>query len=163
MGRVLMSIVLDEAGRHDTFGGCSNQRTNAARYGAGANHSRFPNIRDRFLLALAKDGLGRKDVMANINLFKGVRVEDDGGMTFLGEPLGAGKSVELRAEMDVLVVLANGPHVLDGRSGYNATPVRVRAWNDDVTRPDDLIRNSTPESLRAFQNTEDYILGRSIP
>lgn len=154
MGRVLMSIVEDDCGSHDTFCGCSNQRHNAARYGDGANHGSHPNARDRFLLALAKHGLGRRDVMPNVNLFKGVRIEEDGSTTFVpGSRPGA--VVELRAEMNVLVVAANTPHVLDDRPGYHATPVRLLAWRGAVTPEGDPIRNSTPEALRAFQNTED--------
>lgn len=157
MGRVLMSIAGDTSERHDTFAGCSSERTNRAKYGDGANHGPTPNARDRFLLALAKHGLGRKDVMPNVNLFKGVRIEEDGGMTLLGDPTRAGAHVELRAEMDVLVVLANTPHVLDDRAGYHATPVRLLASRGERTPEDDPIRSSTPERTRAFQNTEDWL------
>jgi uncharacterized protein YcgI (DUF1989 family) len=68
-----------------------------------------------------------------------------------------GRSVELRAEMDVLVVLANTPHVLDDRPEYGATPVRVLAWSGGIAGVDDSIRNSSPEAMRAFQNPEDYL------
>lgn len=159
MGRVLMSIVRDTSGRHDTFAGCSNERLNVAKYGEGANHSRCPNARDRFLLALAKHGLGRKDVMPNVNLFKGVRVAVDGSMTVETEGARPGDHVELRAEMEVLVVLVNTPHVLDDRPRYTATPVRLIAWRGPATGADDTIRRSTPEALRAFENTEDYLAG----
>jgi uncharacterized protein len=156
MGRVLMSITEDTCGNHDTFGGCSNERTHTARYGAGANHSPYPNARDRFLLALSKHGLGRKDVMPNVNLFKRVRIEEDGAMNFVEGSSSPGAYVELRAEMNVLVVLANAPHVLDERPTYNATPVRALAWRGPVTPPDDPIRVATPEGQRAFENTEDF-------
>jgi uncharacterized protein len=157
MGRVLMSMVEDTSGRHDTFGGCSNQRTNTARYGQGANHSPFPNGRDRLLLALAKHGLGRRDLMPNINLFRAVRIAEDGSMIFDPDPSGPGAYLELRAEMDVLVVLANTPHVLDERPEYSVTPVRLLAWRGAPTPAGDPIREATPEGLRAFQNTEDYL------
>jgi uncharacterized protein YcgI (DUF1989 family) len=58
--------------------------------------------------------------------------------------------------MDVLVVLANCPHVLDPRPGYTVTPVRATAWRGAPAAPDDPIRNATPEGLRAFLNVEDY-------
>lgn len=156
MGRVLMSIVADTCGNHDAFCGCSNERTNARKYGDGASHGPFPNARDRFMIALLKHGLTRRDVMPNLNLFKGVRIGEDGG-TRLVEPSSApGQFVELRAEMNVLVVLANTPHVLDDRPEYIATPVRALAWRGPVTPADDPIRNAMPEGLRAFQNVEDY-------
>jgi urea carboxylase-associated protein 2 len=159
MGRVLMSFVEDTCGRHDTFCGGSSEKSNARKYGAGANHDPFPNARDRFAIALAKFGLGRKDVAANINLFKGVRVEADGGLTFLSDSSRPGDAVVLRAEMNVLVGIANTPHVLDPRPAYTCTPVRVTACRGAPAAPDDPVRMATPEALRAFQNTEDYFLG----
>jgi uncharacterized protein len=156
MGRVLMSIRQDEMGQHDAFCGCSSERSNRARYGDGANHGPYPNARDRFLLALAKHGLGRKDVMPNVNLFKGVRIDDEGALSLVAESSRPGAHVELRAEMNVLVVMANTPHVLDDRRGYNATPVRILAWRGEPTPEDDPVRNATPEGLRAFLNSEDW-------
>jgi urea carboxylase-associated protein 2 len=156
MGRVLFSVLEDEAGTHDCFCGASNEASNARRYGDGANHGAHPNARDRFLIAAGKHGLTRKDVHPCINLFKGVHVEADGGLVFEGGPFPAGRSLTLRAEMDVLVVLANCPHVLDPRPGYTVTPVRATAWRGAPAAPDDPIRNATPEGLRAFLNVEDY-------
>ena len=156
MGRVLMSIRADDSGGHDAFCGCSSERSNRAKYGDGANHGPYPNARDRFLLALSKHGLGTKDVMPNVNLFKHVRIDEDGGMALATGGSRAGEQVELRAEMNVLVVLANTPHVLDDRPEYNATPVRILAWRGPVTDEDDAIRNATPEGLRAFLNAEDW-------
>lgn len=156
MGRVLMSIVEDTCQKHDTFCGASNEKTNAAKYGSGANSGPTPNARDRFLLALAKHGLGRKDVMPNINLFKNVRIEADGSTTFVQDSSKGGDFVELRAEMNVLVVIANTPHVLDPRSKYACTPLRLTAWRGNVTGKEDPIRNAAPENVRAFENAEDY-------
>jgi urea carboxylase-associated protein 2 len=156
MGRVLMSIVEDTCGNHDALCGCSNERVNARRYGTGANHGPCPNARDRFLIALAKHGLGRKDVTTNVNLFKGVRVDADGGTALVQSSSRPGAHVELRAEMNVLVVIANTPHVLDDRSAYTATPVRATAWRGPLTAEDDWVRTATPEGLRAFQNVEEW-------
>ena len=58
--------------------------------------------------------------------------------------------------MNIIVVLANCPHVLDSRHSYSVTPVRVSAWRGPVTASEDAIRNSTPESVRAFLNVEEY-------
>jgi len=155
MGRVLMSVVADTSGRHDLLCGASNEKSNARKYGAGANHSPFPNARDRFLLALAKHGLGRKDIPPSMSFFKRVKVEDDGSLKFEQEAI-AGGYIELRAEMNVLVVLANIPHVLDPRPRYTCGAVRVTAWRGQIASPDDPIRNSSPEALRAFENVDDY-------
>jgi urea carboxylase-associated protein 2 len=158
MGRVLLSITQDTSGHHDTLCGCSNETSNTRKYGGGATYSPHPNARDRFLLALAKYGLAKRDIPANVNLFKSVRVEDDGTLTFAEKRPQPGEYVELRAEMNVLLVLANTPHVLDPRPAYTATDVRITAWRGPVTPDSDKIRTASPESLRAFQNVEDYFL-----
>lgn len=156
MGRVLMSIEADDAETHDCFSGTSNAATNAAKYGEGRNSGAYPNGRDRFLLGAAKHGLGRRDVHPCVNMFKGARIELDGTITPDVGPFTPGRSVVLRAEMDVIVVIANCPHVLDPRPEYAVTPLRATAWRGPVTAEADPIRNATPEGLRAFLNVEDY-------
>ncbi|MCJ2179688.1 urea amidolyase associated protein UAAP1 [Novosphingobium album (ex Hu et al. 2023)] len=156
MGRVLLSILEDGAGTHDTFCGTSNAATNTAKYGEGRNSGAYPNGRDRFLLGAAKHGLGRRDVHPCVNLFKGTRIEEDGTITPQVGPYEPGRSVVLRAEMDVIVVIANCPHVLDPREDWTVTPLRASAWRGPVTPEDDAVRTATPEGLRAFLNVEDY-------
>lgn len=156
MGRVLASILEDDAGTHDTFCGTSNAATNQAKYGEGRNSGAYPNGRDRLLLGAAKHGLQRRDVHPCVNLFKGVRIEADGAITPQVGPYDAGRTMILRAEMDLIVVLANCPHVLDPREEWTVTPLRVSAWRGAITPADDPIRNETPEGLRAFLNVEDY-------
>lgn len=155
MGRVMMSIVEDDAGAHDAFCGASNEASNARQYTDGKNYGPHPNARDRFMLAVAKYGLGRKDVHPCINWFKGVRIGQNGGTSAQIGPFAPGRSLLLRAEMDLIVVLANCPHVLDERPEYTVTPLRVTAWKGEVTPEGDPIRNASPEGLRAFLNTED--------
>lgn len=156
MGRVMLSIVSDTAATHDAFCGASNPASNAKKYGDGDNFGPHPSARDRFLLSVAKFGLGRKDVHPCVNWFKGVRIEADGATTPITGPFPAGREVILRAEMEVIVVLANTPHVLDPRTDYTVTPVRITAWSGKVTPDSDPIRTATPEGLRAFLNTEDF-------
>jgi urea carboxylase-associated protein 2 len=156
MGRVMFSLIEDATEGHDAFCGASNAAANARRYGDGFNHGAHPNARDRFVIALAKYGLGRKDIHPCLNWFKPVSVGDDGATRLTIGPFSPGRHMTLRAEMDVIVVLANCPHVLDPRPGYVVTPTRVTAWRGPPTPPDDPIRNATPEGLRAFLNVEDY-------
>jgi urea carboxylase-associated protein 2 len=156
MGRVMASLVEDTAGTHDTFCGASNAASNARKYGHGANWGPHPNARDRFLLGVAKHGLGRKDVHPCVNLFKGARIVGDGTIEPQIGPFAPGRQVTLRAEMELLVVIANCPHALDPRPGWHVTPLRATAWRGPVTPVDDPIRNLTPEGQRAFLNTEDH-------
>ena len=154
MGKVLMSVLDDTAGTHDAFCGASNAAGNVIKYGAGDNWGPHPSARDRFLLATAKFGLGRKDIHPCINWFKGVTILSDGTTRFVSAR-NPGQSVTFRAEMDVIVMLANCPHVLDPRPEYTVTPVRALAWRGPVTPTDDPIRNATPEGLRAYLNVEE--------
>lgn len=157
MGRVLMSIVADEAGTHDAFCGPSTERSNAHRFGCGGNWSDRPNARQRLLLGAAKFGLSARDLHPCINWFKAVQIAPDGTTMLQAGPFAPHRSLTLRAEMSVIVVLANCPHVLDPRPHYSATPVRVSAWRGAATPPDDPIRTASPEALRAYLNVEEYL------
>jgi uncharacterized protein len=156
MGRVLASLIADDAETHDAFCGASNEASNARKYGIGANWSPQPNARDRLLLGAAKFGLGRKDVHPCVNWFKDVHIARDGATELRYGPFAPGRGLTMRAEMNLIVVLANCPHVLDPRPSYTVTPVRVSAWRGPVTPEADPIRNATPEGLRAFLNVEEY-------
>ncbi|WP_137681567.1 urea amidolyase associated protein UAAP1 [Aurantiacibacter suaedae] len=156
MGRVLMSITDDSAGTHDAFCGTSNAATNEAKYGEGRNSGAYPNGRDRLLLGSSKHGLLRRDVHPCVNFFKSTAIEPDGTITPQIGPFEGGRQVVLRAEMDVIVVIANCPHVLDPRDAWSVSPLRLTAWRGATTPLDDPIRLATPEGLRAFENVEDY-------
>jgi len=160
MGRVLMSFEGDTSAGHDTFNAMSNRAWNDAKYGDGSIHGDTPNARDRFAVALAKAGLGRRDIGPSVNLFKSVFVEPDGSFTWRGDTSRPGGSVVLRADMDVLVALTVTPHVRDPRPDYTVTPVDITARVGQPAPPDDPIRNSTPEALRAFENTDDWYVSR---
>ena len=155
MGRVLMSILEDDAGTHDCFCGTSNEELSTAKYSKGEPRY-FLNGRDRLLQGVGKHGLSRKDVHPCVNLFKGARIEDDGAITPEIGPFEPGRSVILRVEMDLMLVVANCPHVMDPRDEWISTPLRVTAWRGPITPEDDSIRNATPEGLRAYLNVEDY-------
>jgi len=157
MGRVLASVVVDTGGGHDALCGASNRAGNAARYGSGAAYGHHPNARDRFAVVLAKHGLDRRDIVPNLNLFKAVRVEPDGALVFDGHCSHPGAVVELRAELPLLVVVANTPHVLDPRPEYRVGPLRVTAWTGDATTRADPLWSSTPERERAFLQTEELL------
>lgn len=156
MGRVLASILADEAGTHDTFCGVSNAAGNARKYGEGRNSGAYPNGRDRLILGAAKHGLTRRDVHPCVTLFKGTKIETDGTITPIVGPFDGGREVLMRAEMDVIVVIANCPHVLDPRPEWTSTPLRITAWRGPIIPEQDTLRNATPEGQRAFLNTEDY-------
>ena len=95
-----------------------------------------------------------RDVPTGINLFKSAIVGSDGRLTLDGAP-SPGSAIELRAEMDVVVMLANVPHPLDERTSYTSSTVRVTAWRGPITAPDDPQWSSSPERTRAYENTAE--------
>lgn len=149
MGRVLMSITDDTFGDHDTLSGCSNAASNAAKYGEGD----WKNSRDNFMRALAKNNLGKKDIMPNVNWFSRVAIDPNGKMTHVASEK-PGSYVDLRAEMNVLVVLSNCPHVLHSSSTYDPKPIQVTVWKSPAPAADDLCRTANPEVVRGFINTD---------
>ncbi len=123
--RPLFTLTADTCGKHDTIGGCCSAELNAFRYGAGP----APNCRDNFLAELAKHGLGKKDMAANINFFMYVPVGPDGGMDMGPSLSKPGDYVDLRAETDVLAVISNCPQINNPVNDFNPTPVRAIVWD----------------------------------
>jgi hypothetical protein len=121
MGRRLFTIVADTCGRHDTIGGCCSAESNRLRYGVEGT----PNCRDSFLRALAPFGLGKKDIVANVNFFMNVPVAPDGTTAITDGWSRPGDHVDLRAEMDVLVAVSNCPQIYNPCNGGRPTPIQV--------------------------------------
>jgi len=136
-GRVLATIVEDDSGRHDAI--C----------GGG------PDARAGFINLAAKHGLQPRDLPPTISLFQGVRVQEDGSLTYLGSA-GAGCSVTLRCEMPVVVMIADVGHPVAPPDAPEVTPLEVLAWRGEPTMPGDPLWDATPELRRALENTLDY-------
>ena len=128
LGNPLLTIVADTCGRHDTLGGACAQESNSVRYALGKRY--MHSCRDNFLCACLHDGrLAKRDIGANINFFMNVPVTPEGGLTFEDGVSGPGKYVELRAEMDVIVLISNCPQLNNPCNGWNPTPAEVLVWN----------------------------------
>jgi hypothetical protein len=160
-GRVLATIVADDSGRHDALCGTTTAAGNQARYGDSAPQGPSPSGRELFTLAAAKHGLGPRDLPPSVSFFQGVRVGPDGGLTFAGSA-GPGKSVELLAELPLVLLIANTAHPVDPRAEYTSGPLRVHAWRSRPTGPGDPRWQATPEALRYYLNTADYAAARGI-
>jgi len=163
-GRVLATILADTSGRHDAFCGTSTAAWNALRYGTALPEGPAPAGRDLFVKAAAKHGLGPADVPPSVSFFQGVRVASDGSFDWIGSS-GAGTSVELVAELPLIVLIANVPHPRDPRPEYVVGPLRVHAWRTPETRPTtpaDERFDASPEVRRAYLNTLDYAEARGL-
>lgn len=130
-GNTLLTIVADTCGRHDTLGGACAMESNMVRY---AIEKRFMHAcRQSFVRAALEwdRGLDKRDIANNINFFMNVPVTPEGGLKFDDGVSGAGKYVELRAEMDVLALISNCPQLNNPCNAYNPTPVRVLIWESE--------------------------------
>jgi urea carboxylase-associated protein 1 len=124
-GNALFTVIDDTCGSHDTIAGCCSEANNFLRYGVRDTPSCYAN----FLEILGRFGLGRNEIVSNVNFFMYVPVERDGKMAIVDGLSKPGSYVELRAERDVLAVLSNCPQMHNPCNAYNPTPIRcvVRA------------------------------------
>jgi urea carboxylase-associated protein 1 len=122
-GRPLMTIVADECGRHDTIGGACSKESNTLRYGHHTKHQHA--CVENFLHEGARWGLGKRDLVSNINWFMNVPVEEDGTLGIVDGLSAPGLAVSLRAEVETLVLVSNCPQVNNPCNGFDPTPVRM--------------------------------------
>ena len=130
-GNKMLTIVADSCGRHDTLGGACSAESNMVRYDL-AKHP-MHSCRDSFMHALntceCASHMSKRDITANINFFMNVPVTEDGKLSFADGISGAGKYVEMRAEMDVIVLISNCPQLNNPCNAYNPTPVQLLIWD----------------------------------
>jgi len=132
-GRPMLTIVADTCGRHDTLGGACSSESNTVRY--ALDKRPMHSCRDSFMHALNTcgcahhHGMSKRDIGANINFFMNVPVTQDGQLSFADGISAAGKYVEMRAEMDVVVLISNCPQLNNPCNAYNPTPIRLLVWD----------------------------------
>lgn len=162
MGRILCSITEDTVGWHDPIAGTSNAALIEKKYGKStyqqARNKWHQNARDGLLIELGKYGLGPRDLHATVNLFSKVTVDADGKLYYSANNSQPGSYVELRAEMNVLVLLSACPHPLDTGTAYAPKPVELSISRVPAPRPDDPCRMLCRENVRGFLMTEFYFL-----
>lgn len=128
-GDVLLTIVADTCGRHDTLGGACSRESNTMRYAHEKEHMHA--CRDSFLCGVQGwgNGLGKRDITCNINFFMNVPVTPDGKLTFADGISAPGRYVELKAERDVIALISNCPQLNNPCNAFNPTPVQVYIWD----------------------------------
>lgn len=134
VGNTLAEIIADTVGRHDTLGGACATESNTVRY--ALDKRTMHACRDSYLLALAEHeqlGLSKRDLAHNINFFMNVPVTADGGLNFADGLSGPGKYVELRAAMDIILLISNCPQLNNPCNAYNPTPLEILIWDPDVS------------------------------
>ena len=119
----MMTVMATAVAYHDTIGGACSCESNSLRYG---HHTKAQHACvDNFLTANAREGRGKRDMVSNVNFFMNVPVESDGALGIVDGISAPGLYVDLRAEMDVSVVVSNCPQINNPCNGFNPTAVRM--------------------------------------
>lgn len=158
MGHALLSITADTCGWHDPLGGHGNAALTRAKYGERnyqqARNDWYRNAHDNFLVEAGKHGLGARDLVANVNFFSRLDADDEGRLRFHAGNSHPGATIDLRAEMNVLVVLTTCPHPLDPSTVYAPKPITLTVLKTPPPAADDYCRNFRAENQRSFILTE---------
>jgi urea carboxylase-associated protein 2 len=158
MGRAMMSITGDTLGWHDPLGGHDTAAHVERKWGARsyqtARNDRYQNSRDHFLIELAKYGLNARDLVPNVNFFSKLTTSSMGQLSFVPNHARPGDFIDLRAEMDLLVILTTCHHPMDTSPAYDPKPVQLQLYTTPPPPPDDYCRTYRPENERAFYNSE---------
>lgn len=128
-GRVMLRMTADSCGRHDTSAGACSCESNTVRFGHGTKY--LHACRDNFVAEVARYGMGKRDVPSNINFFMNVPISPSGAVTIVDGISAPGDYVELKAEMDVLMVISNCPQINNPCNGFDPTPIRVLVWDGE--------------------------------
>jgi urea carboxylase-associated protein 1 len=127
-GNPMATVTATSVAYHDTIGGACSCESNTLRYG---HHTKSQHACvENFLQANARDGRGKRDMVSNINWFMNVPVEADGALGIVDGISAPGKYLDLRAEMDALVVISNCPQINNPCNGFDPTPVQLQVWSD---------------------------------
>ena len=103
------------------------------RYSATGTLDKYPmhSCRNNFMYALAKHpvakkhGLNVRHIGPNINFFMNVPVTADGHLKFDDGISAPGKYVEIKAEMDLIVLISNCPQLNNPCNAYNPTQIQL--------------------------------------
>jgi len=121
--RPMLTITADTCGFHDTSAGACSCEANTVRFG---HETRFMHAcRENFLAELGRYGMGKRDLVSNVNFFMNVPIRPNGELTVDDGVSAPGGYVDLRAEMDVLVFISNCPQVNNPCNGFRPTPIRI--------------------------------------
>ena len=160
MGRVMASIIADSLGWHDTICGVTDAELIKSQYGESSyqthGNNMFRNGKDGLLIELAKHGLGKRDLTASVNFFTKVVPDTAGNLSFIQNYSQPESYVDIRFDMNVLLVLSTAPHPLDTKISYQPSAVNLTIYHAGNALQEDICRNSCAQNARGFINTERY-------
>ncbi|MDB5606204.1 MAG: hypothetical protein JWP25_3104 [Bradyrhizobium sp.] len=149
MGRVFLSLVEDTSGAHDLLVGGSTPASTLSAFGATTR-----NTQENFLAAAAKIGLGLRDIPPCVTFFAPVSLDAKGRFLWSAGRKRPGDFVDLRAEMNLALVLSNCSHPLDPARPAASGPVTLTRHRAPPPEQDDPCRTTSPEIVRAFEFTD---------
>jgi len=153
LGRALCSVTGSSLDWHDAITGHSLDCQVAHRFGpsdyATDGNDWRRGARTLLLEELATLGLSKRDLHATVNWFVKVAPDPDGCLSWRAWSK-TGDWVSLRAEQDVLVVIATAPHPLDPSESWAPAGIRATLSTVDDPGPDDPSRTFRAESARAL-------------
>jgi urea carboxylase-associated protein 2 len=148
MGRAVFSLIEDTCGAHDLLVGGSTPASVLAATGASGR-----NTQENFLAAVSKIGLGVRDISPCITFFAPVALDEAGRFLWQEGRKRAGDFVDLRAEMNLIVVASNCTHPLNPSPTGGGSVTLVKHRVPEATR-EDPCRTASPEAMRAFDFTD---------
>lgn len=158
MGRALASVTRDSIGWHDPLGALLDAQRLAQKYGSAPfqthRNAMHRSGLDGLLIELGKHGLAKRDLIAPVNFFSKVVVDEEGRFHFVPGHAPAGAEVELRFDMDTLIAFSTAPHPLDPAPAYAPKKVGLAAWRSGPAPADDPCRRFRPECARALHNAD---------
>jgi len=162
MGRALASLTADTVGWHDPLGLLLDDRLMREKYGTrnyqSARNGMYRSGRSGLLVEIGKYGLAKRDLIAPVNFFSKVTVDDEGRFAFVSGHAKAGERVDLRFDMDVILAFSSAPHPLDPAPAYAPKKVGLVLWRSGPAPADDYCRAFRPENARALHNADQLYL-----
>lgn len=158
MGRAMASITADSLGWHDPLGLLLDDRLMTEKYGKHRyqeyRNGMYRSGRSGLLIEIGKYGLAKRDLIAPVNFFSKVTVDDEGRFHFVPDHAKAGDQVDLRLDMDVILAFSTAPHPLDPAPMYDPKQIGLALWRSGPAPKDDYCRAFRPENARALHNTD---------
>ena len=158
MGRSMASFTDDSLGWHDPLGALLDDQLMTKKYGdkryGEARNAMHRSGKSGLLIEIGKYGLTRRDLIAPVNLFSKVIVDEQGCFRFSQGHCQSDDFVELRFDMDVILAVSSAPHALDPDPEYAPKKVGLIAWRCGVAPINDICREFRPENARALYNTD---------
>jgi hypothetical protein len=149
MGRVFLSVIEDTSGAHDLLVGGSTSASTLAAFGAPGR-----NTQENFLAAASKIGLDIRDIPPCVTFFAPVALDEAGRFRWQEGRKRPGDFVDLRAGMNLILVVSNCPHPLDPARPAATGPVTLIKHRAAVATAEDACRTASPEATRAFAFTD---------